>query len=355
MILPLLSVSTIMILLYAIVYLVVISKRDKHRVDRKRLDLKDVTLVIPFRNEAHCIDRVIHALHEQSSHPYEIIFIDDHSSDKSVKVLKDELIDSPLNFRLYHLTDSFGKKAAIELGVEHAETNYILQWDADVIPCEGYFEHLGELEVRDMWVLPVSLKSISNGLKYFEWDYLFFHALNYKVRKWKVLTASGANLLYNRTVYLHLIENTKGKEYLSGDDYFLLNEFQANQKSIGVSARASMSVQTNLPGTVKACLQQRLRWLSKISWKEYSALLLLALINLHFLVQLLTFTWSGMFFFVLKTGIDIAFVSHYLKAMKKKNIYAVPLFFIGFPFYILILLIASVLLKKEWKGRDLKK
>ncbi|MDX1446564.1 glycosyltransferase [Lishizhenia sp.] len=355
MILPLLSVSLLIIFFYAAFYLVVISRRDLDKETGKHLDLQDITLIIPFRNEAHCIDRIIHALHEQSAHPFEIIFIDDHSTDKSVQVLKDELIDSPLNFRLYHLTDSYGKKAAIHLGVDHAETNFILQWDADIIPHKNYFENLSQLEIQDMWVLPVALRSNVSGLKFFEWDYLFFHALSYKVRNWRVLTASGANLLYKKSGYLEVIEETKGKEYLSGDDYFLLNGFESKKKTIGVSASETVSVQTYLPGTIKGCLQQRLRWLSKSNWLEYGAILFLTLVNLHFLLLLFPFSVTGLIIIGLKTMIDIALVREYLKGMKKKEIYAVPIFFLGLPFYVLLLFLASIILKKEWKGRALKK
>ncbi|SFT69406.1 Glycosyltransferase, catalytic subunit of cellulose synthase and poly-beta-1,6-N-acetylglucosamine synthase [Lishizhenia tianjinensis] len=349
------SIPLLFLLLYLGLYVFVISKREKVIENGKRIDLKDLTLIVPFRNEASNIDRIIHALHTQEKQPYEIIFVDDHSTDNTLSVLKNELIDSPLNVKLLHLEKDYGKKAAIRLALDHTETNYVLQWDADVVPGQNYFNNIQELFVRDMWVLPVVLRTTKGLLKYFQWDYLFIHALSYRMRKLKVLTASGANLLYNRKTYLNLLSKASGEEYLSGDDYFMLAVFQEHNKMIGVSAASSLAVETTLPTSLKLCLQQRLRWLSKSSWYELVGILLLAAINLYFLILILSFTTYGLGLFLLKTLIDIAYLREYTKAISKKDIYAVPLFFLILPFYFFVLFLASFILKKEWKGRELKK
>lgn len=355
MILALISLPFFILFVYFAIYLVVISRQEKIEISTKKIDVKDVTLVIPYRNEEGQIPSLIESLHDQAVYPYAVIFVDDHSTDKSTEILKRELKDTHLNCELYHLTDDYGKKAALDLAIRHAETDFILQWDADVQAAPTYFEELSNLAQKDLWVLPVSLYATKLKLLFFEWDYTFFHALSYKLKNWKVLTASGANLLFRKRVYKELSDSIKGREHLSGDDYFLLDEMQKFKKDVGVSASKSISISTALPNTFYACMQQRLRWLSKTKPSEKIGLFCFFLFQLYFLM---IFFPLGVFAFIpllLKTSIDVAFVKAYLQKMERDDLYAVPLFFLGSPIYLLLIFFSSFFLPKEWKGRALKK
>lgn len=357
--LALYSFPIILICLYWVFYLW-ISKNDSEELKAlkggENIPLDDITLIIPFRNEANAIKGIIESIHDQEHYPFAVIFIDDHSSDGSVQMLKNELNDLAINCSLLHLTDDFGKKAAIDLGVRHADTNYILQLDADVLMKPNYFQELQQLKVKDLWVLPVLLTGAKGLMKVFEWDYLFINAFSYRLRYRKVLTASGANLLFKKKSYLQLIKNTKGKNYLSGDDYFLLKEMQKAKMDIGVSGSPDLIVTTELPPTLSSTLQQRLRWLGKISILEFLALLLFSIAQLVMCLLLFTTSFYGLILFMFKTWIDILLVKEYVHSLKLKNReYEIIPFFLCFPFYMIGLFLTNLFVKKEWKGRALKK
>lgn len=350
------SVPVLLLCSYWLFYLWVSKSETTELEESKSISLDDITLIVPFRNEGSLLKRIIESIHEQDCYPFAVIFVDDHSTDNSVEILKNELNDLAINCTLFHLTDDYGKKAAIDFGIHHTETNYILQLDADVLMKPNYFRELGQLKVKDLWVLPVVLTGAKGVMRIFEWDYLFMNAFSYKMRNKKVLSASGANLLFNKKKYLEQIGKSKGKNFLSGDDYFLLKAMQSAQLNIGVSANPNLMVTTELPSSLVSVLKQRLRWLLKSTKIELVALLLFSAVQFLMIVLLCTTSFFGLILFLFKTCIDILLVKEYVHSLQLKNreYWVVP-FFLCFPFYMIGLVLAHLFVKKEWKGRPLKK
>jgi len=150
--------------------------------------------------------------------------------------------------------------------------------------------------------------------------------------------------------------NAKGKNFLSGDDYFLLKEMQKAKQNVGVSANPGLAVTTELPNSMLSTLQQRLRWLCKSSKIELLALLLFSAVQLLMCVLLFTTSYYGLVLFLFKTWIDVLLVKEYVQALQLKDKeYGVVPFFLCFPFYMILLVLANLFVKKEWKGRALKK
>ncbi len=93
-----------------------------------------LSLVIPVYNERENLNllhqRIHHALSE-SAKPYEIIYIDDGSTDGSLEILKKIAIDDPCT-TVIQFRRNFGQTAAISAGIDHSRGNVIVFLDSDL-------------------------------------------------------------------------------------------------------------------------------------------------------------------------------------------------------------------------------
>jgi len=92
-----------------------------------------VSVIIPVYNEVESINELYKQLTKalQEFSRYEIIFIDDGSSDGSVETIKKiSELDNSINLIQFHR--NYGKSAALAEGFKHAKGNYIVTMDADL-------------------------------------------------------------------------------------------------------------------------------------------------------------------------------------------------------------------------------
>lgn len=94
----------------------------------------DLSLVIPIYNEEENIPLLyaeIKEVLERTSHKYELIFIDDGSSDRSVEVLE-EISNEDDMVLVIALRRNFGQTAAMSAGFDHANGEVIITMDGDL-------------------------------------------------------------------------------------------------------------------------------------------------------------------------------------------------------------------------------
>ncbi len=92
---------------------------------KKRVKGKQVSIVIPTLNEEMNIGEVIRGVkHQLSDYSYEIIVVDGHSSDGTVRVAR------RLGARI--LYDNHGKGSALIKGLSSAKGNILVSMDADL-------------------------------------------------------------------------------------------------------------------------------------------------------------------------------------------------------------------------------
>lgn len=90
------------------------------------------SLVIPVLNEEESIPELVKNIENAlKKEPYEIVFIDDGSTDKSVEILK-KLSQKERNIRLIALRRNLGKSPALTLGFQKAKGEYVVMMDADL-------------------------------------------------------------------------------------------------------------------------------------------------------------------------------------------------------------------------------
>lgn len=327
-----------------------------------RLLLEEITLIIPFRDEAHRLEGLLSSIVSSERQVNSYIFVNDHSSDDSVALIKNTLQGLPI--LIIDLPSGLsGKKQAIKFGIHQAKTNYILTLDADVSFGKNYLGALTNLESTDLYILPVLMKADNFFHSFFEFDVLLINALNAGVSGWcRPIVASGANLLISKSSYDACSRFSLHEHIASGDDVYLMKDLRAENKEILLSTSSHVQVITETPRSWKEFLHQRIRWIAKtghvndplanaigigqaIFAMGFLALLIFLIISSNYSLLLV--------FFGTKCLLDFIFFSPYFLRFKRFNALVLfPLYQVIFPFYHVLLLLLVPFFKPTWKGRQ---
>lgn len=333
-------------------------KKQSKKEKKDTISLSDITLIVPFRNEANRIAPLLNSIAYSKELPAHILFVDDHSDDHTGIVIEEKLKN--IQYQLISSIEA-GKKGAIKMGIEMAVTPYILTMDADVTFPSTYFSCLQSLSESDMHILPV--KMASRGWKIvFELDVYMVNGLNLIADGIKrPIVASGANLLFKREIYNQISTHSAHSSVLSGDDQFLLADFNNNGRTVSLQTNANLAVITPVPDSISDFISQRLRWIAKTPKVKDSFALKIGIIQLLTTIGFLVLSFSVlmksqfMLFFVLlavKSTIDILLVQPYFTAIKKQGfLFLIPVYEIIFPIYTITLSIMALFHKPNWKGR----
>lgn len=93
-----------------------------------------ISFIVPAYNESTNLANLMKEIHEEMHnqlYSYEVIFIDDGSTDNTIEVIQD-LVLSYHETRYVSFTRNFGKEAAILAGLQHADGAAIIIMDADL-------------------------------------------------------------------------------------------------------------------------------------------------------------------------------------------------------------------------------
>ena len=324
------------------------------------IGLENITVIIPFRNEEKRIIPLLNSIGETKHLPIEVIFVDDHSTDKSPRLIEQITNES---IKLISLPNSIkGKKRAIEQGVLAANTEHILTLDADIQISQVYFLNIGKLKQADLHVLPVAHTSSNLLHRFIQQDVLLANFLNVAIAGWKrPIFCSGANLLFRKSEYLEATNNSPYFEIDSGDDVFLLREFQLNNKQIEFQTDSSLEVQTELPQSIPDFFHQRMRWLGKAFKVGDSLANTLAQLQFFFAFANIIFLLGcilglplthAVSLVLLKTLLELVFSFSFYKNNGQLGLWIlVPIYLLILPILNGIMLLAFLGYKPRWKDR----
>jgi cellulose synthase/poly-beta-1,6-N-acetylglucosamine synthase-like glycosyltransferase len=329
------------------------------------VSLSELSLLVPFRNEALRITPLLESLAKQHFYPKEIIFINDHSTDNTIQLI--EIFKPKINcpIQIISLNETvFGKKRALLAGVQLTTSTFIHTLDADVILPPCFFKELSSTPISEMLILPVNMVSRGNLLEnLFSLEHKSFQILQETFGRKTPLFASGANLFINREAYLQYNQLEKHEHYASGDDQFLLQNMCSNHREVTVIFNPRLSVNTPTPENLLGLLEQRIRWMSKNNAATNLRAKLLSLwvflLQESFLILLIYFVSIANFhallllFFVKLSFETLQFVPVLLHTQSTKLLLFLPILCIIYPFYILSLLILSLCYRPLWKERSI--
>lgn len=94
-----------------------------------------LSLVVPCYNEAENIELFqseTQKAFENCGYSYEIIYVDDGSTDATLHQMKKMYTGNPCGVKIISFSRNFGKEAAIYAGLQHADGDYISLIDADL-------------------------------------------------------------------------------------------------------------------------------------------------------------------------------------------------------------------------------
>jgi glycosyltransferase involved in cell wall biosynthesis len=97
--------------------------------------MHDLSLIIPVYNEAQNLPILYDSIQKTlkaNKNIWEVIFIDDGSTDDSFDVLKSLVEKDPEHVRVVAFRRNFGQTAAITAGIDHAQGEIIVLMDADM-------------------------------------------------------------------------------------------------------------------------------------------------------------------------------------------------------------------------------
>jgi cellulose synthase/poly-beta-1,6-N-acetylglucosamine synthase-like glycosyltransferase len=329
----------------------------------------DISVIIPFRNEAQHLHTLLSSI-AKTDYPTahcEFILVDDHSEDigqGSLMEISERL--GITNLRIIALQgEEIGKKAAIQKGMENATFGIIAQTDADVELPAQWLQEINNVFADPNIQLAFGPVNSQNTPPLFDaktlsrTEYAMTHALSVaQLGNGSPISCSGANMAYRKKTRLDLESVMEGKEYASGDDFFVLKTFanKLGYKSIGYIPSA---VRSKMPDTLEGIILQRKRWASKLVKGAFSksGLGLGLIFYLHtFLIYTLALRpLSGLLAALVMALGEYILLKQFSKISGGWGMSFVRFYFLRIIYAVwFIALIPSTMLKtSEWKGRKI--
>lgn len=327
-----------------------------------------ISVIIPYRNEATYVSSMLNHLAAQtySAANFEIIFVDDHSTDQSTELA--------LQANMNHLTilqlpaTEHGKKAALDLGIRHAKGEIIALSDMDCDLPSAWLMTINEgFSSANVKMLVGAVRIVPSGSLFSLMQALEFSSLigtSGATLGWgKPTMSNGANLSFLKSAFMEVDGYTGNSAIPSGDDEFLMRKIAARWKdAVRFLYNREAVVSTSAQPTLAAFLHQRLRWASK--WKynssfftKVTALLVLAfhscfLLFFAFLVLgkiELTIALGLLFSKLLMEGVFLFSITSFL-SLRWSWISFLAVQFIH-SFYVVATGILSQVKIYDWKGR----
>lgn len=328
-----------------------------------------LSVVIAVRNEEKKLLSLINSLQSQDydKNLYDVIIVDDHSQDNSLKILQEQA-SLWSNLRVLkqdvHLS---GKKKAILKAVKESKNDIILTTDADCSFNKNWLSSMSSFFTNETINLvsgPVSYKSSNSFFKKIqalEFLSLIGSAAG-AIGINKPILCNGANLAYRRKVFLEST-NYESDNIMSGDDVFLLHLVKKKYpNSILFAKNKDAIVLTDAVNNTYDFFNQRIRWAAKST--KYTDIhtivvaILVFLVNVSLIFMAIYSIYKPSFFitffylFIVKFLIDFIFLVPVLYFFKRTELikWILPLQII-YPIYITLISITSNFISFNWKGR----
>ena len=283
------SFYLVWVVCYFVLLRLLAQKWPENQVVRANEEMRlTVTLLIPFRNERGNAPTLIEEIQKIKEPDLEIILIDDQSEDDSFLFLAEKLKHDGKVKVLR--SPGIGKKAALEFGVENAQGELIVCSDADCRFPKDWIQQMcvpfmqPEVQLVAGPVISLEGRTFFQRFQQIEWSSILLLTQFFFVKK-RPLMCSGANLAYRKSAFLQVGGFDQNRQFLSGDDEFLLKKIVGKfgaSSCVYLSFR-SVLVRTAPQSDLFSLLNQRIRWSGK--WNAHRDLTHLVSALLSFLVQ----------------------------------------------------------------------
>ncbi len=325
-----------------------------------------ISIVIAARNEETRLGPLLSSL-QQLSYPadrFEVIFVDDHSSDQTVRLLMKEAATRKnwSVLRIEQDSDKYhAKKMALAKGVDHARGRIIFVTDADCrVPRDWLQTMVSYFDEKTDMVLGYSPLEDRSGFldKWLKFDNLFSAiTVAAPVQLGFPISSVGRNMAFLKSAYERVGGYRALTGFRSGDDIHLTERMRdLSPGEIRYCAHPDSFVYTQPPDTGREIFYQQLRKNSKILDKSrrsaaFSIVLFLAY-ALFFTLPLFNSSWLTVWAVVLAGKYLLEYVALHksCKIFRNKELIPyLPLMMLLYPFYVMILGFIGYLHLYEWK------
>lgn len=329
------------------------------------------TILIPVRNESKNLDRLIRSIQggTTTSDYYEIIIIDDHSTDKTVEVAR-SMKDIYPNVHLAQLPDgNEGKKAGIAFGVGLARGEWIVCTDGDSEVAEGWLaEHRQAYQSGAQLAFgPVALFNDSNkvGIDMLNQELAALVAMGAAtLQMGKPTMINGCNYAFAKAVFREVGGFEGNQEIATGDDEFLLRKiFEAYPDQIHFLKSQQALVTSEPPASLSEFYHQRRRWASKwrfhqdrFSWiAPVFMFVIYAVWSVLFVASIQERHWGFLGILLAKAGVDYVYISMASRIQNRSvSLFNFALLQIIYPIYVVFFGVASNFGSYRWRERSHK-
>lgn len=322
-----------------------------------------ISIVVACKNEQESILSLIASVAQQSYPNYELIMVNDHSTDATRNFIKTAQITLP-NIVLID-AKGFGKKNALREGILRAKSNLIVTTDADCLPSYHWLEAIVTFLNRypcDLLICPVGLSEKDNlfsRIQALEFSSLVGAAAGSAGAGMPIL-CNGANLAFEKKMWLKSQKDLHNEEQ-SGDDIFFLESVKKQGGKIRFLKSEAAFVKTKPPKNIGEFISQRRRWAGKskiyTDWQIiFTAFIVLSIsiLSLTLLIMAITdpvylIVYAAIFVF--KYTLDTHFLYLVRRFFQLDRIWAYALALsVIYPFYIVVVAFSSYFFKpRKWK------
>ncbi|MFW5644798.1 MAG: glycosyltransferase [Bacteroidota bacterium] len=296
-----------------------------------------LSVVIPFFNERENLGIVMDSLKAQDypSDKYEVILVDDHSTDGSYQMVQElgkniDIVKCVRNKRRK------GKKFALYTGIENATNENILITDADCsfskewISCfSSFFSEHPELKLISSGVRLSVGENFMQAYQSLEFSSLIASGAASFFQNDPIM-CNGANLAFKKDLFFEAFNHIL-PEINTGDDIFLMLYAKKNYPGQYAFLKNVNAFTTSYPlNNWKALFQQRIRWSSKSNYYRDFHLIFTAsfvlLIHLVLLILLIMTFFQSVFFMYflvfifIKSIPDFCLLNNYLRYSGQKRL-----------------------------------
>jgi len=332
-----------------------------------------VTIVVPARNEQDNLPKLLDCIKKQDypKELFEVFVVDDHSTDLTPDIVDTCELENVYLIKLADYVESKEtafKKRAVEIAVSKSSGELILTSDADCLmgsqwisTVAAFYEETGSKFI----VAPVAYRPVNSFIDHLEaLDFMSVMGVTGATVQHKLFSLSnGANMAYEKEVFL----NVNGYEGIdqtpSGDDVFLIEKIGKKfPYHINYLKNTNAIVYTQPVGNLKGLISQRMRWMSKTPyysdkrtiWAGVIVLIFYATLLLNIVLSFINPAFINLLLMqiMIKVLVDFVFAKEVSKFFKSKNLlyYFPALETLHLPF-VVVVSIMSQILPYSWKSR----
>ena len=227
------------------------------------IDIIPVSVIIICKNEADNISGCIAGILQQDYPDFELIVVDDYSSDNTLEILRK--IDDKRLTVLQAIENHPGKKSALQYAISQANNDLLLFTDADCIPASPHWvsSMVQRIQAKPHYEIVLGyspmfrLPTLLNMFSRYETTITAMQYCSYALSGIPYMGV-GRNLMYTKQLYLKSGGFEGHIGIASGDDDLFVSQ-SANRINTTVNTDLIGSVLTSSKGSLASFIRQKAR------------------------------------------------------------------------------------------------